>query len=101
MEGSGHYLIQGTLVGPNLCARDPLEVTGKGTRGVGGVADKEAYAVHTINIISLRQYFVARCLSSYVRNALGLRSICVCFAFCPQASDVGKTHRFTVTTVLS
>jgi hypothetical protein len=30
---------KGTVVGANLCARDPLEVKGKGIRGVGGVAD--------------------------------------------------------------
>jgi hypothetical protein len=41
------------------CARDPLEVKGKGIREVGGVADKEANIVHIINIISQRQYFVA------------------------------------------
>jgi hypothetical protein len=34
-----------TVVGANLCARDPLEVKGKGIRGVGRVADKEAYTV--------------------------------------------------------
>jgi hypothetical protein len=63
------------VIGANLCARDPLEVTGKGIREVGGVTDKEACTVHTINIISQRQYFVAHCLSSYV----GLHSMCVCF----------------------
>jgi hypothetical protein len=68
-----------TVVGVNLCARDPLEVKGMGISGVGGVADKEAYTVHTINIISQRQYFVARSLSSYVDNVFGLRSICVFF----------------------
>jgi hypothetical protein len=67
------------VVGANLCARDPLELKGKGFRGVGGVADKEAYTVHTVNIISQRQYFVARCLISYVGNAFGLHSICICF----------------------
>jgi hypothetical protein len=41
---------------------------------VGGVADTEAYTVRTINIISQRQYFVARCLSSYVNNVFGLQS---------------------------
>jgi hypothetical protein len=67
-----------TVVGANLCARDPLEIKGNWIRGVGGVADKEAYTVHTINIISQRLYFVARCLSSYVRN-VSLHSTCVCF----------------------
>jgi hypothetical protein len=37
---------------------------------MGGVADKEAYTVHIINIISQRQCFVARCLSSCVSNVL-------------------------------
>jgi hypothetical protein len=46
---------------------------------VGGGADKEAFTVHTINIISQRQYFVAHCLSSYVGNVFGEHSICVCF----------------------
>jgi hypothetical protein len=55
------------------------------------VADKEA--VHTINIIFQRQYFVARCLSSYVGNVFGLRSTdMLLFSLYPQASDVGKTH---------
>jgi hypothetical protein len=66
-----------TVVGANLCVRRPSDVKGKGIRGAGGVADKEAYTVHTINIISQRQYFVARCLSSYVGNVFGLHSICI------------------------
>jgi hypothetical protein len=45
----------------------------------GGVADKDACTIHTFNIISERQYFVARCLSSYVDNVFGLHSICFCF----------------------
>jgi hypothetical protein len=51
-----------------------LEVKGKGIRGV---ADKEAYTVHTTNIISQRQYFVVRCLTSYVGNVFGLHTVCV------------------------
>jgi hypothetical protein len=58
----------GTVVGANLCIRGPLEVNGKGIRGVGAVADKEIYTVHTINITSQQQYFVAHCLISYVSN---------------------------------
>jgi hypothetical protein len=58
-----------TVVWTNLCARDPLEVKG---RGIRGVADKEAKTVHTINIISQRQYFVAR---FHVGNGFGLHSI--------------------------
>jgi hypothetical protein len=38
----------------------------EGIRVVGGVADKEAYAAYTINIISHQQYFVACCLISCV-----------------------------------
>jgi hypothetical protein len=36
------------VVGANLCARDPLEVKGKGIRGVGGAADKEAYRLLSV-----------------------------------------------------
>jgi hypothetical protein len=56
-----------------------LEVKGKGIRGVGGVASKEACTVHTINIISQRQYFVARCHSSHIGNVFGSCRICICF----------------------
>jgi hypothetical protein len=51
-----------TVVGTNLCVPRPLEVRGKGIRGVGGAADKEACTVQTVKGISQRQYFVARCL---------------------------------------
>jgi hypothetical protein len=44
---------------------------------MGGIPDKEACTTHTVNIISQRQYFVARCLSSYVGDVFGSRSICV------------------------
>jgi hypothetical protein len=71
----------------------------QGIRGVGRVVDKEAYTVHTINIIFQRQYFVARCLISNVGNVFGLHSILYAFSFYSQASDVGKTHRFAPTTV--
>jgi hypothetical protein len=70
--------VPSTVLGANLCARDPIQVKCKGIRGAGGVADKEAYTVHTINIISQRQYIVARCLIS-VGNVFGLHNICVCF----------------------
>jgi hypothetical protein len=81
----------GTVVGANLCVRDLFEVIGKVIRGV---ADKESYTVHTINIISQRQYFVAaHCLISYVSTVFGSHSICL-FSFSLQASDVGKMHRF-------
>jgi hypothetical protein len=69
--------VQGTVVGTNLCVPRPLEIKGKGIRGVGGVADKEAYSVRTI--VSQRQFFVPRCLISFVGSVFGLRCICVCF----------------------
>jgi hypothetical protein len=62
----------------------------KGIRGVGGVADKEAYTVH---IISQRQCFVARRLSSFDGAVFGLHNMYMhLFSFYPQASDVDKTH---------
>jgi hypothetical protein len=59
-------LVTGASYGANMCISLPLEVKGKGIRGVEGVVDKEKYTVRTKNIISQRQYFVARCLSSCV-----------------------------------
>jgi hypothetical protein len=67
-----------TVVGANLCVRRPLEINGKGIRGVRVAADK-AYTVHSINIIFQFQYFVARCLSSYVSNIFSLHSMPTCF----------------------
>jgi hypothetical protein len=75
------------VVGANLCVRRPVRSKRQGDHRGGRVADKKACTVHTTNIISQRQYFVARCLSSYVGNVFGLHSICVCLA-----SDVGETH---------
>jgi uncharacterized membrane protein len=46
---------------------------------MGEKADQEAHTVHTKNIISQRQYFVARRLSSYIGNVFGLHSIFVRF----------------------
>jgi hypothetical protein len=37
---------------------------------VGGAVDREAHTVRTLNIISQRQYFVARCLISCVGMSL-------------------------------
>jgi hypothetical protein len=74
-----------TVVGENPCARDPLEVKGK---GIGGVADKEAHTVHSFSIISQQQYFVARCLISYIGTVMPLVYIVHVFSFYPQASDV-------------
>jgi hypothetical protein len=75
-----------TVVGANLCARDQLKLKGKGIRGMEGSADKEAYTVRTTNIISQRQYFVARCLISYVGNVFGLHSRLHAFVFLLPAS---------------
>jgi hypothetical protein len=61
------------------CIPCPSEVKGKGIRRMREVADKEAYSIHTINIISQQQYFVARCLSSSVSNVFGLHRICFVF----------------------
>lgn len=47
------------------------EVQGIGMREVGGAAHKEAYIVHTINIPSQRQHFVASCLIPRVNNDFG------------------------------
>jgi hypothetical protein len=68
-----------TVVGKNLCVPCPLEVNGKGIRGLGGVAGKEAHTIQTMNIISRRQHFIAPCLSSHVGNVFGLRRVSVCF----------------------
>jgi hypothetical protein len=46
-----------------------------GSEGLGGIADKEAYTVHTTNISSQRQCFEARYLSSYVGNVFWLSSL--------------------------
>jgi hypothetical protein len=68
-----------TVVGAKLCFRRALEARGKGIIGVREVVYKEAQTLKTINVISQLQYFVARCLSSYVGNVFGLRSIRFCF----------------------
>jgi hypothetical protein len=71
----GREQFVGTVVGANLCVRRPLEVKGKGIIGVGQASDKEAYTVHSSNIITQRQCFVPRCLSSFVGNVSCLHSI--------------------------
>jgi hypothetical protein len=77
-----------------MCARDLLEVKGKGVRWV---ADKGVYTAHATDIISQRQYFVARSLISSFGNVFRM----LLFSFYPQATDVGKTHRFAPTTVIT
>jgi hypothetical protein len=79
----------GTVVGANPCAPDSLEVNDRGIRGVEEVACKEARTVHTINIISQRQYLVARCLVFCVDNVCYMRL----FSLRAQASDVDRTQR--------
>lgn len=70
------------VVGTNLCAPDKKR---KRSRGLGEVADRKAYNVHAINIISSRQYFVARYLSSHVGNDAGFYTQYVrLFSICPQ-----------------
>jgi hypothetical protein len=77
------------LVGANLCARNPLQVKGKGLRGVGGEADTEAFSVHT------KKLFPS---SSTLQLAISFPvSICIwftqkirLFSVYPQASDVAK-----------
>jgi hypothetical protein len=58
---------------------------------VGEVTDKEACAVHTINISSQRQYFAARCLRYCICSVFGIRSCKCLVSFYPKASDAGKT----------
>jgi hypothetical protein len=69
-----------SIVGTKLCVPCPLEVK-DGLKGwkMGGVADKWANTVHSLNVISQRQYFVASCLSFGVSNVFGLHSIWVCY----------------------
>jgi hypothetical protein len=78
------------VVGTKLCVPCLLEVKGKGIRGV---ANKEAYTVHTINIISQQQYFVACHLSLYVGKVFVLYSVCKLVT--------GEMHDLVPTTVQS
>jgi hypothetical protein len=82
------YHISCTVIGANLCTRDPLEVKGKEIRGVGGEADKEAFP-------SGSTLFLGVSVSVLV---MSLVYTVYAFSFYPQASDVGKTHRFAPTT---
>jgi hypothetical protein len=50
-----------------------------GSEKLGGAAGKETRTIHTVNIISQRQYFAARCLSSYAGIIFCLHSTWVCF----------------------
>jgi hypothetical protein len=91
-----------TLVGANLCAPDSLEVNGKGIKicgGGGGVADKKACTVHSTNI-SQRRCFVVRCLA-FPTSELSLVYTVFAFVFLLLTSYVGKTRRFTSTTIPS
>jgi hypothetical protein len=95
VPGAAYCEVNCAVVGLNLCARDPLDVKGKGVRCVGGIADKEAYTHRAINVISQRQESVAPSHSYCVGNVFCLRS----GFFYPQASDVGKTQIFSPTIV--
>jgi hypothetical protein len=71
------------VVGASRCVRGPLEVNGKGIRGAGVVAGKEAYMVHAVNIIYQWLYFVACYLIFYICNVFGLHSIYAFFFLIP------------------
>jgi hypothetical protein len=64
---SFHLVTNHCIRGESVRSR-PFRSKRQGIRVVGGVADKEAYTVHAMNIISQLQYFVARCLSSHVSS---------------------------------
>jgi hypothetical protein len=76
-----------------MCVPRPLEVKGKGIRGVGrGSRFGSMYCPY------YEHYFPAAVLCSSLsqflcRNVFGLHSTGVCFPFYPQASDVGETQR--------
>jgi hypothetical protein len=76
-----------TVVGTNLCVRDPLERKSLVIREVSGVPDNEAYNVYTGDIISQRQCFVARSLISYVGNVFGLQDTRYLFENCIEAES--------------
>jgi hypothetical protein len=77
----------------NVRVQGPLEVLGKGIRGVGMVVRSVSY---------YRNYFsvAVLCLSSYVSNVFCLNSMCLC-ALYPQVSDTGKMHSLVPSTILS
>lgn len=56
------------------CVRRPLELNVNEVRRWGVIPDKNARSVRSINIISQRRKFVARCPSSYVANVFELHS---------------------------
>jgi hypothetical protein len=65
-----------TVVGANLCTRDPLDVKGKGIRGVGGVTDKEAYCPYD------KHYFptvICNLLSFPMSVMCLVFTVCFCF----------------------
>jgi hypothetical protein len=80
----------GTVVWTKPCIPLPLEVRGKGTRGVGGVAGKEAYTVQTIDIISQCGNTLYLAVS---HNVFGKHSICIFFlSTCKLVSWFGTGH---------
>jgi hypothetical protein len=88
-RNEGRLQICAHCSGANLCVPRPLDVNCWGIRGVG--------SVHTVNIVSQRQYFVARSLSSYVDNVWFTQYMHLLSYM--QASDVGETHSLVPTTV--
>lgn len=68
-----------TVVGANLCIWRVRNKSPLGQRSERGIRYKEACTARTVNVVSQRQCFLARCLSSYVVNVFGLHSTCVCF----------------------
>jgi hypothetical protein len=82
-----------TVVGANMCVREPLEVKREENGGEGGVAEKEAYTVHTTKINSELLYFAACCLISCVDNVFGPCSYVRFISFYSQASGTGKAQK--------
>jgi hypothetical protein len=78
VTASKNWLVNLYLMNP--CIRNLLEEKNKGIRGVGEVAQKEAYTVHTTHITSQSQYLYSS-LISYFSNASGSHSAYVCVPF--------------------
>lgn len=84
------------VVGANLWVQHSLEVNGNGTEG-GRTAGKETFTVHTRNIISQRQYFIAQ--PQFVCRCLWMTKYLSLFSFYLQASDVRDTHSLGQSTI--
>jgi hypothetical protein len=64
----------------------------QGDHRVGGVADKEAYTVRTINFFFPAAVLCSSLSQFLCRKGLWFAFYMCLFSFCPQATDVGKTH---------